>query len=123
MPKDDIGGGLIICKTAFISSDNKYVLGDHVYRLQIPNENSLFMHYLINSERVNLSLKKKVTGSAQLGIKASNLLKEKLCIPCIDEQQKVADCLSTYDEAIQIKRDKLKVWKEIKKGLLQQMFV
>lgn len=43
--------------------------------------------------------------------------------PCLEEQQKIADCLSTYDEAIQIKRDKLKVWKEIKKGLLQQMFV
>lgn len=123
MPKDDIGGGLIICKTAFIISDNKYVLGDHVYRLQFPSENSLFMHYLINSERVNLSLKKKVTGSAQLGIKASNLLKEKLCIPCLEEQQKIADCLSAYDETIQIKKDKLEIWKEIKKGLLQQMFV
>ena len=43
--------------------------------------------------------------------------------PCIEEQQKIADCLSTYDEAIQIKKDKLEVWKEIKKGLLQQMFV
>ena len=33
MPKDDIGGGLIIGKTGFIDEDNKYVLGDHVYLL------------------------------------------------------------------------------------------
>lgn len=43
--------------------------------------------------------------------------------PCLEEQQKIADCLSAYDEAIQIKKDKLEVWKKIKKGLLQQMFV
>ena len=46
-----------------------------------------------------------------------------IAYPCMDEQQKIADCLSAYDEAIQIKKDKLEIWKEIKKGLLQQMFV
>lgn len=43
--------------------------------------------------------------------------------PAFEEQQKIADCLLTYDETIQIKKDKLEVWKKIKKGLLQQMFV
>lgn len=46
-----------------------------------------------------------------------------MCFLCCKEQEKIADCLSAYDEAIQIKEDKLEVWKEIKKGLLQQMFV
>lgn len=44
-------------------------------------------------------------------------------VPCLEEQQKISDCLLAYDEAIQIKKDKLETWKEIKKGLLQQMFV
>lgn len=46
-----------------------------------------------------------------------------MLFPCIEEQKKIADCLSAYDEAIQIKKEKLEVWKDIKKGLLQQMFV
>lgn len=43
--------------------------------------------------------------------------------PSLPEQQKIADCLSSIDEVIAIKKQKLETWKNIKKGLLQQMFV
>ena len=46
-----------------------------------------------------------------------------MLFPCIEEQKKIADCLTAYDEVTQIKKGKLETWKEIKKGLLQQMFV
>ena len=41
----------------------------------------------------------------------------------IDEQRKIADCLSSMDEVIQKSKDELAKWQELKKGLLQQMFV
>lgn len=41
----------------------------------------------------------------------------------IDEQRKIADCLSSMDEVIQKSKDELAKWRELKKGLLQQMFV
>lgn len=41
----------------------------------------------------------------------------------IDEQRKIADCLSSMDEVIQKAKDELAKWQELKKGLLQQMFV
>lgn len=44
-------------------------------------------------------------------------------IPCLEEQQKIADFLSAYDEAINYAKQELDKWKELKKGLLQQMFV
>ena len=44
-------------------------------------------------------------------------------IPCLEEQQKISDCLSSIDEVIAIKKQKLETWKNIKKGLLQQLFV
>ena len=62
-------------------------------------------------------------GSTFTAIGGDEVKKLRVLIPCVKEQQKVADCLSAYDEAIQIKKDKLEVWKKIKKGLLQQMFV
>ena len=37
MPKDDIGGGKIICKTLYINESNKYVLSDHVFALKLRN--------------------------------------------------------------------------------------
>ena len=43
--------------------------------------------------------------------------------PCLEEQQKIADFLSEYDTAIQAAKDELAKWQEMKKGLLQQMFV
>ena len=53
---------------------------------------------------------------------------DKLCetpilLPCLEEQQKIADFLSAYDEAIRYAKQELDKWKELKKGLLQQMFV
>lgn len=44
-------------------------------------------------------------------------------IPSLEEQQKIADCLSSIDRIIDIKKQKLETWKNIKRGLLQQMFV
>lgn len=51
------------------------------------------------------------------------LLAKEILLPCLEEQQKIADCLASIDEVITIKKQKLETWKNIKKGLLQQMFV
>lgn len=39
------------------------------------------------------------------------------------EQQKIADCLSLLDDVIEKQKVTLSAWEEMKKGLLQQMFV
>lgn len=43
--------------------------------------------------------------------------------PCADEQLLIAEFLSDFDEAIATAKKELELWKELKKGLLQQMFV
>ena len=53
-----------------------------------------------------------------------NMLYSQLfAVPCLEEQQKIADCLSSLDEVIEKQKATLAAWKELKKGLLQQMFV
>lgn len=124
MPKDDIGGGLIIGKTAYIPCDDKYVCGDHVYRLRFDSEiDGLFMHYEINSSGPQRRLGRKVTGSAQLGLNSKSVSSETVSVPSLPEQRKIADCLSSMDEVIQKSKDELAKWRDLKKGLLQQMFV
>jgi type I restriction enzyme S subunit len=44
-------------------------------------------------------------------------------IPCTEEQRLIADFLSDFDVAIAATKRELELWKELKKGLLQQMFV
>lgn len=41
----------------------------------------------------------------------------------VEEQQKIAECLSALDYVIEKQKATLAAWEELKKGLLQQMFV
>lgn len=43
-------------------------------------------------------------------------------LPEIEEQQKIADCLSSLDELIELQEQKLAALKRHKKGLMQQLF-
>ena len=56
-------------------------------------------------------------------LSSNTVFNMKLLIPCLAEQQKIADCLSSLDEVIEKQKATLAVWEELKKGLLQQMFV
>ena len=123
MPKDDIGGGLIIGKTGFIDEDNKYVLGDHVYLLKVNDINSLFLHYQINSKYINKQLKRKVTGSAQLGLKSDNILNQEIYIYSEEEQKKIANIFKLIDRKIELEIEKIFKLINLKKGLMQNMFV
>ena len=51
------------------------------------------------------------------------LLDKDISIPCLEEQRLIADFLSDFDEAIAAAKQELELWKQLKKGLLQQMFV
>lgn len=44
-------------------------------------------------------------------------------LPSLPEQRKIADCLTSLDDVIAKAKDELNAWRELKKGLLQQMFV
>lgn len=51
------------------------------------------------------------------------LYSQNFSVPCLDEQQKIADCLSSLEDVIEKQKATLAAWEEMKKGLLQQMFV
>ena len=44
-------------------------------------------------------------------------------LPCLAEQQKIADCLSSIDSLIQTQQKVVTTWQQRKKSLLQQMFI
>lgn len=78
-----------------------------------------FVFYLLES----YGLDKLVFGSGQPLI-TSKLLKS-INVGCPikdDEQQKIADCLSSVDELISAQKQKLETLKDHKKGLMQQLF-
>lgn len=62
------------------------------------------------------------TRSGQPGINSKELASMELYLPVKDEQQKIADCLSSLDELIEATAQKVEALKEHKKGLMQRLF-
>ncbi len=70
-----------------------------------------------------LNLNRFATGQAQPGLSVDVLENVSLAIPVLeDEQQKIADCLSSLDELIAAQARKVDALKTHKKGLMQQLF-
>ena len=64
----------------------------------------------------------KCTGSSYPAINSSDLAEVPLAIPKPDEQQKIANCLSSLDDLIAAQARKVDAFKTHKKGLMQQLF-
>lgn len=62
-------------------------------------------------------------GTSIKGIPSDEIKNYMLKIPSLPEQLKIADCLSALDDVIKKQKETLEKWQELKKGLLQQMFV
>ncbi|WXG20593.1 restriction endonuclease subunit S [Campylobacter concisus] len=77
--------------------------------------------YILYEPWVAKELKKKATGISVLGISKSNLLNLKIKLPPLDEQEKIAEILSTWDEAINLTINLIESKKQFKKALMQNL--
>ena len=77
----------------------------------------------MRSENIRKNIMLMGQGISRINLGAKRLKTVSYKIPCLEEQQKIADCLSSLDEVIEKQKATLAAWEELKKGLLQQMFV
>ena len=87
-----------------------------IYNLQ-------FLCYILGSEYTTKQYKKLAAGSTVNNLNIELVSSVNIDIPCLEEQTKIADFLSAFDRKIDNQKAQLEHWKQIKKGLLQQMFV
>ncbi|ERJ27971.1 restriction endonuclease subunit S [Campylobacter concisus] len=103
--------------------EHKAVAGLHTFLLRDKGDyfTDGYKGYILYEPWVAKELKKKATGISVLGISKSNLLNLKIKLPPLDEQKKIAEILSTWDEAINLTINLIESKKQFKKALMQNL--
>ncbi len=121
MVLSDIPNGKAIAKCFYVELNETYTVNQRICKLKPKNKTiGLYLYYFINRNPYFLAFD---DGVKQTNLKNDDVLKCPVLIP-IDknEQQKIADCLSSLDELISAENQKLEIYKGHKKGLMQQLF-
>lgn len=81
-------------------------------------------HFFSGDYNLNSYLQPIVKKGAKNDMKVNNadVLKGDICVPELNEQQKISECLSSADELIAAQAQKVEVLKSHKKGLMQLLF-
>ena len=108
-----------IVKATCVMADN-IALGSDLNVIR-SNHNGVFISYYLNGT-IRHEIAKVAQGDTVVHLYKSNLEKIDLALPGKQEQQKIADCLSSLDALIAAQADKIEALKTHKKGLMQQLF-
>ncbi|HJR99598.1 MAG TPA: restriction endonuclease subunit S [Flavobacterium sp.] len=112
--KDGAGVGRL-----FYCEGKSSVLGTMDIIKPLVNTNTYFLFYLLR----NIDFAKYVTGSTIPHIYFKDYKNENFGIPCIEEQNKIANFLSQLEQKIKIEKQLLTQYENQKKYLLQNLFI
>ncbi len=85
--------------------------------------NPYYLHYAMQSDDIRSQTIRLGAGAQHYNIGQDSLSSLNISVPSLDEQRLIANFLSEFDEVIAAAKKEFELWKELKKGLLQQMFV
>lgn len=112
-------------KVALVENLNKpATLNAGVFAIKVIHADTIskFLYHWLAAPMLLEYASKKSTGGTIKHLNQGILVDFPVGVPCLEEQQKIADCLSSLDEVIEKQKATLAAWEELKKGLLQQMF-
>lgn len=114
-----------IGRSVLIDKDYDLYHGMNLLRFEVNQSvnDSRFIFYLLNTENIRSSFKLRANKAVnQASINQTEVGRTSVILPKIDEQQKIADCLTSLDALIAVQAEKHNVLKKYKKGLMQQLF-
>ena len=104
-------------------NDGDLYFSGFLIKFHIKDANARFVFYQTCTHEYEKWVHVMSTRSGQTGINSEEYSTLKIKLPCIEEQQKIADCLSSIDSLIQTQQKVVTTWQQRKKALLQQMFI
>jgi len=116
----------LVGKVAIWKNELPFALyNSNLLRLNFKKEyigNNEFVNYLFNSQLILNKLRGYATGTTSVAaIYTKDLLKIKFPLPPIEEQKAIADCLSTWDQAIEKQEQLIKSKERRHKALMQKL--
>ena len=106
-----------------INIDN-VILGGDMFGIHVaPNNNAQYLSYYFNNHIAKRRLAKYAKGSTIIHLHYTDIEKTKLLLPRLDEQNKMAKCLVSLDDKINIENSILNLQNSQKAYLLSQMFI
>ncbi|TDX52965.1 restriction endonuclease subunit S [Orenia marismortui] len=90
-----------------------------------PNEeyNNIFAMYFFNSKLFRDQVESYATGSTRLRLNLSNFKNLDVLVPPLDEQEKIAEILSSVDAKIEKEEEYKAELEQLKKGLMQKLLI
>ncbi|HIV54238.1 MAG TPA: restriction endonuclease subunit S [Candidatus Anaerobiospirillum stercoravium] len=82
-----------------------------------------YLGYYLNAASFHDQLRPYMQRTKVTSISKTNIALTYVSVPSPQEQRKIADCLYAIDEVIAKAKAELELWRELKRGLLQQLFV
>ena len=115
-------GGTLGKMSIFNLEENRYLQNYRVGKFE-PNEKSIknYIYYLLSSTYVQKRIEDNVNEAAQPNFGKQDFDKIKIPLPPLPEQKKIADCLSTWDNAIEKQSQLINALTDRKKALMQQL--
>ena len=104
-------------------NDGDLYFAGFLIKFHIKDANARFVFYQTCTHEYEKWVHVMSTRSGQPGINSEEYSTLKIKLPCLAEQQKIADCLSSMDSLIQTQQKVVTTWQQRKKALLQQMFI
>lgn len=109
-----------IATASCVLHDDVALSGDlNIFRTK---ENGVFLSYLIRSH-LKMQIAQLAQGNSVVHLYSSQLKGVRLNLPCLEEQIKIANFLSSIDQKIEVVGQQIEQVKQWKKGLLQNMFI
>ena len=122
---DKTTSGNIIGRVLLIEESGIYVYNQRTERIEIylDEYDPVFLYEMLNAPNIREKIIKQAQGNTQIYVNWTAISLLEYMIPSKEEQVKIGEYLHSISSLITLHQRKLDHLKELKKGLLQQMFV
>ena len=115
----------IIGRVLLIEEAGVYVYNQRTQRIEVYSDkyDSQFIYTMLNAPKIREKIIKQSQGNTQIYVNWTNISQTDYLVPQIDEQRKIAEYFTNIDNLITLHQRELENLQNIKKSMLEKMFV